>query len=151
MGLSVIVTSQRAGPKTHTHTFSHTFRRLEQAKYHTCAPSTHHLDGSRAEVQVADGCVVHLQDIDGLSGQGLEDGLVAVEGRRLLAVQDEAAHPAVELPGEQQADDGGLDVLLLILVSVEGILQVCRDVIWKKIRVIFYILGLQVMIIFAVN
>lgn len=46
---------------------------------------------------------------------------MAVEGRGLLGVQDEAAHPAVELPGEQQADNGGLDVLLVILVSVEGV------------------------------
>lgn len=57
---------------------------------------------------------------------------MAVEGRCLLTVHDEAAHPAVELPGEQQADDEGLDVLPLILVSVEGILQVRRDVICKK-------------------
>lgn len=90
-------------------------------KEHKCAPSTHHLDGSRAEIQVGDGRVVHLQDIDALPGQGLEDRLVAVEGRGLLGVQDEAAHPAVELPGEQQADNGGLDVLLVILVSVEGV------------------------------
>lgn len=62
---------------------------------------------------------------------------MAVQRRRLLAVQDEAAHPAVELRGEQQANDGGLDVLLLILVSVEGIPQVCRDVIWKNIGATF--------------
>lgn len=94
--------------------------------------STHHLDRSRAQVQVRDGRVVHLQDIDGLPGQRLEDRLVAVEGRGLLSVQDEPAHPAVELPGEQQADNGGLDVLLLILVSVEGVSEVSRDVIWKN-------------------
>lgn len=62
---------------------------------------------------------------------------MAVKRRRLLAVQDEAAHPAVELPGEQQADNGGLDVLLFILVSVEGIPRVCRDVIWKNTRATF--------------
>lgn len=62
---------------------------------------------------------------------------MAVEGCGLLAMQDEAAHPAVELPGEQQADDRGLDVLLIILVSVERIPQVCRDVIWKKICATF--------------
>lgn len=113
------------------------FKRLEQAKHRTCAPPTHHLDGSRAEVQVGDGRVVHLHDVDGLPGQGLEDRLLAVQGGRLLAVQDEAAHPEVQLPGEQQADNGGLDVLLLILVSVEGIPQVCRDVIWKNIGATF--------------
>lgn len=90
-------------------------------KKHECALSTHHLDGSRAEIQVGDGRVVHLQDIDALPVQGLEDRLVAVEGRGLLGVQDESAHSAVELPGEQKADNGRLDVLLVILVSVEGV------------------------------
>lgn len=57
---------------------------------------------------------------------------MALEGDGLLGVQDEPTHPAVELSRQQQTDDGGLDVLLLILVGVEGVPQVCRDVIWKK-------------------
>lgn len=57
---------------------------------------------------------------------------MALEGGGLLSVQDEPTHPAVELSRQQQTDDGGLDVLLLILVGVEGVPQVCRDVIWKK-------------------
>lgn len=46
---------------------------------------------------------------------------MALEGGGLLGVQDEPTHPAVELSRQQQTDDGGLDVLLLILVGVEGV------------------------------
>lgn len=45
----------------------------------------------------------------------------ALQGGSLLSLQDEPTHTAVELSRQQQANDGGLDVLLLILVSVEGL------------------------------
>lgn len=83
--------------------------------------TTHHLYGGRAEVQVRHRCVICLQDIDAFPGQGLDDRLVALERGGLLSGQDEPAHPAVELSRQQQADDGGLDVLLLILVSIERV------------------------------
>lgn len=44
-----------------------------------------------------------------------------------VALQDEAAGPAVEVGRQQEAGHGGLQVLLLILVCVEGVLQVCWD------------------------
>lgn len=96
------------------------------------AKHTHHLEGSRAEVQIGDGRVVCLQDVEAFPGQGLDDRLVALEGGGLLSVQDEPTHPAVELSRQQQADDGGLDVLLVVLVCVEGVVQVRGDVIWKE-------------------
>lgn len=46
---------------------------------------------------------------------------MALERGGLFSVQDESAHPTVQLSREQQADDGGLDVFLLILVGIEGI------------------------------
>lgn len=36
-------------------------------------------------------------------------------------MQDEPTHPAVELRRQQQTNDGGLDVFLLILVGIEGV------------------------------
>lgn len=40
---------------------------------------------------------------------------------RLLRLQDEGADAAVELAGQQQADDGRLDVFLVVLVCVERV------------------------------
>lgn len=73
-----------------------------------------------------------MQGLYAFPGQGLEDGQVALERGGLLGVQNEAAHPAVELAGQQAADDGRLDVFLLVLVNVEGVPQVGRDVIYAE-------------------
>lgn len=83
--------------------------------------STHHLDGHTGQVPISDGCVVTLHHVDPLPGQSLDDGQVGLQGRRLLRLQDEGADAAVELAGQQQADDGRLDVLLLVLVCVERV------------------------------
>lgn len=56
---------------------------------------------------------------------------MALERGSVLGLEDQPTHTAVELPRQQQADDGWLDVLLLILVNVEGVAQVLRDVVWE--------------------
>jgi len=54
---------------------------------------------------------------------------VALQRCHLVALEDQAADTAVQLTGQQQLDDGRLDELLLILVYVERVLQLLRDVI----------------------
>lgn len=49
-------------------------------------------------------------------------------------MKDEPTYTAVELSRQEQADDGRLDVFLLILVCVKGVSQVGRDVIWEEER-----------------
>lgn len=87
----------------------------------TCGLNTHHLDGHRGQVSIGDRRVVALHHVDALPGQRLDDRHVGLERGRLLRLEDEGADPAVELAGQQQADDGRLDVLLVVLVCVEGV------------------------------
>jgi len=54
--------------------------------------------------------------------QRLNDSIVAQQGLWRLTLQDEAAHPAVEVRRQQKARKRRLQVLLLILVCVEGVL-----------------------------
>lgn len=56
---------------------------------------------------------------------------MGLQGSHLVALEDEAADAAVQLTGQQQPDHGRLDVLLLILVRVEGVAQVLRDVVCR--------------------
>lgn len=81
----------------------------------------YHFDGRCAEIQIRDGRVVALQDIDAFPGQSLDDGLVALKRGGLLSVKDEPTHTAVELCRLQHADDGRLDVFLLILVCIKRV------------------------------
>lgn len=57
---------------------------------------------------------------------------MSLQSCHLVPLEDEAAHAAVELTGEQQLDHRGFDVLLLILVDVERVLQLLRDVVCKS-------------------
>lgn len=98
---------------------------------------TNHFDGGRAEIQIRHRSVVSLQHIHAFPGQGLDDRLVTLERGGLLGMKDEPTHMAVELPRQQQADDSGLNVFLLILISVEGVSQVGWDVICKKKNLLF--------------
>lgn len=94
---------------------------------------TNHFNGRRAKIQIRHRCGVVLQDIDASSGQGLDDRLVALKGGSLLSMKDESTHMTVELARQQQVNDGGFDVFLLILVCIKGVSKIDRDVIWKKI------------------
>lgn len=57
---------------------------------------------------------------------------MSLQSCHLVPLEDEAADAAVELAGEQQFDHGGFDVLLLVLVDVERVLQLLRDVVCKS-------------------
>lgn len=87
----------------------------------TLCPSTHHFDGHAGQVLICDGCIVTFHDIYALPGQSLDDREVRLKRRRLLRLEDEGADTAVELAGQQQADDRRLDVLLLVLVCVKWV------------------------------
>lgn len=71
-------------------------------------------------------------DVESALSQRLDDGVVAQQGLGGVAPQDEAAGPAVEVGGEQEAGQGRLQVLLVILVCVEWLLQVCWDAVWRE-------------------
>ena len=94
--------------------------------------ATHHLYGCLAEVRVRHGGVIALHHINPLPGQGLDDRLVSLQGSCLVPFQDEAADTAVQLAGQQELGDRRLDVLLLVLVDIEGVPEVLRDVICTK-------------------
>lgn len=87
----------------------------------TFTPSTHHFDGHTGQVLICDGCIVTFHDIYALPGQSLDDGQVGLKRHRLLRLEDEGTDTAVELTGQQQADDRRLDVFLVILVCVERV------------------------------
>lgn len=57
---------------------------------------------------------------------------MSLQSGHLIPLEDEAADAAVELAGEQQFDHGGFDVLLLVLIDVERVLQLLRDVVCKS-------------------
>ena len=61
-------------------------------------------------------------DVEPPLSQRLDDSIVAQQGVVSVTAQDEAARPAVEVCRQQEAGQGGLQVLLLILVGVEGVL-----------------------------
>lgn len=82
---------------------------------------THHLDGHAGQVLVGDGRPVALHHVDAFPGEGLDDGQVGLQGGRLLRLEDERVDATVELPGQHEADDWRLDVLLLVLVGVERV------------------------------
>lgn len=85
---------------------------------------SYHFDRNAGQVPVCDGRVVALHDINALSGQSLDDRQVGLKRRGLLGLQDKSAHTAVKLAGQKQTDDGGFDVLLVVLVCVERVPQI---------------------------
>lgn len=93
------------------------------------ATDTHHLYGCVAQVCVCHRGVVTLHHIDALPGQSLDDRLVSLQGGCLVPLQDKAADTAVQLTGQEQLDHRWLNVLLLVLVDVEGVSEVLGDVV----------------------
>ena len=85
------------------------------------AQSTHHFDGHTGQVLIGDRCIVTFHNVYALSGQSLDDGQVGLKGCCLLSLEYEGAYATVELAGQQQADDRGFDVLLVVLVCVERV------------------------------
>lgn len=61
-------------------------------------------------------------DVEPTLSQCMDDGIVAQQGLGSVALQDEAAGPAVEVCRQQEAGHRRLQVFLLILVCVEGVL-----------------------------
>lgn len=86
----------------------------------------HHLQRPFPQVPLGDQPLL-VGDVEASLGQRLDDGVVAQQGLGGVALQDEAAGPTVEVRGQQEARHRGLQVLLLVLVRVEGVLQVCWD------------------------
>ena len=56
---------------------------------------------------------------------------MAQQGLRSIAPEDEAPGAAIQLGGEQQADHGRLDVLLVILVCVEWLSELLWHILYK--------------------
>lgn len=87
---------------------------------------SYHLQRPLPQVPLSDQPLL-VGDVESALSQRLDDGVVAQQGFRSVALQDEAAGPAVQVCRQQEAGHGRLQVLLLILVCVEGVLQVCWD------------------------
>ena len=67
-------------------------------------------------------------DVEASLSQGLDYGVMPQkrpDGR--VTLQDVAAGPPVEVGGQEEADHGGLQVLLGVLVQVEGLGQLLRN------------------------
>lgn len=75
-------------------------------------------------------------DVETALSQRLDDAVVAQQRLGRVALQDEAAGPAVQVCRQQETGHWRLQVLLLVLVRVEGVLQVCWDAVcttgWTK-------------------
>lgn len=82
---------------------------------------SYHLQRPLSKVPLSDQSLL-VGDIESTLSQRLNDGVVAQQGLGIVPLQDEAASPAVEVCRQQEAGHGRLQVLLLILVCVEGVL-----------------------------
>lgn len=108
------------------------FARAEDSHRIGAAPglSAHHLDGPLPQVALGDQPLL-VADVEALLGECADDGVVAQQWLGGVALQDEAPGPAVRLRRQQQAHHWRFDVLLLVLVPVEGLPQVGGDAVCK--------------------
>lgn len=104
---------------------------FNQVTMATLNAAPHHFDGHTGKVLISDGSVVALHHVYSFSGKAVDDRHVGLKRDRLLRLQDERADAAVKLRGQQQVNDGGLDVLLLILVCIERVPQVLGNILCK--------------------
>lgn len=87
---------------------------------------THHVDGTFAEVFLCDPCVLNLRG-EAFLDQELQQSRVVGRGplrcglRAPLRLSQQGLRSAVRVRGQQQLGDGGLEMLLLILVFVKGV------------------------------
>ncbi len=77
---------------------------------------------------MGDGRVVCFSDTYPAACERLEDGVMGAERRRVVTLQQQPAHPAVQLRGQQQRQHRRLDVLHAVLIRVERVPQVHWDV-----------------------
>lgn len=82
---------------------------------------SYHLQRPFSKVPLSDQSLL-VRDVESALSQRLNDSVVAQKGLGSVTLQDEAAGPAVEVCRQQQARHRRLQMLLLILVCVEGIL-----------------------------
>lgn len=82
---------------------------------------SYHLQRPFSKVPLGDQSLL-VGDVESTLSQCLNDSIVAQQGLGSVTLQDEAAGPAVEVCRQQEAGHRRLQVLLLILVCVEGVL-----------------------------
>lgn len=103
------------------------FKFLETAAEQTLS---YHLQRPLSKVPLCDQPVL-VGDIETPLGQCLDDGIMTQQRLGGVTPQDEAARPAVEVCREQEAGHRRFQVLLFVLVGVEGVLQVCGNAVYK--------------------
>lgn len=115
---------------THTHTHPNHYAQLLLAIGQGSAPKhPYHPDGGGDKIVVCNRCAIRLQDVDGLTGEHLQDRVVCVPCGGLLAQREEGTHTGVELSREQQLQHGRLNVLHAILIHIEWVSQIVWDMI----------------------
>lgn len=93
---------------------------------HSFQSRPYHLQRPLSQVSLSDQSLL-VGDVETTLSQRLDDSVVTQQRLGSVTLKDEAAGPAVEVCRQQEAGHRRLQMLLLILVCVEGVLQVCWD------------------------
>lgn len=86
---------------------------------------TCHLYGGLAEVSLSHESLL-VSDVEAFLSEGLDDSVVTQQRFSRVAPEDQTPSTAIQLRRKQQRHNGWLHMLLIILVSVEWILQIHR-------------------------